>query len=165
MKTLIRHSNYRLALAVAGALLLSACASTSRIEVNQKAPERTYQVVNVVSGLDQAGDVSAALEAALQQRGFKIRVNPATQGVGTLTARYRDTWKRNGITYLNNLTVELLDVDTQTVLVSSNWKNTSGHQAQSVPEVVDQLVASMLRRMPSNTAQAPTQIVRADKAP
>jgi hypothetical protein len=153
----------RFTFALAGLLLLSACASTSSIDVNRKAPERTYQVVNVVSGPEQAGDVSAALEAALQQRGFKIRVNPATQGIGTLTARYQDTWKRNGITYLNKLNVELLDVDTKTVLVSSSWKNTSGRQAQSVPEVVDQLVESMLRGMPRTRAEAPAQIVRADK--
>ena len=164
MKTLIRSSNYRLVAAIAGLLLLSACASTCHIEVNHKAPERTYQVVNVVSGPDQAGDVSAALKAALQQRGFKIRVNPASQGTGTLTARYQDTWKRNGITYLNNLSVELFDVDTKTVLISSSWKNTLGHQAQSVPEVVDQLVDSMLRRMPIRKTEAPTRIVRADKA-
>ena len=145
---------FRFATALAGLLLLAACASTSHIDVNRNAPTRAYQVVNVVSGPEQAGDVSAALEAALQQRGFKIRVNPVTQGTGTLTARYQDTWKRNGITYLNKLNVELLDVDTKTVLVSSSWKNASGHQAQSVPEVVDQLVASMLGRIPGRNANA-----------
>ena len=165
MKTFIRPSICRLAVAIAGLLLLCACASTSSIDVNRKATARSYQVVNVVSGPDQAGDVSAALEAALQQRGFKIRVNPATQGIGTLTARYQDIWKRNGITYLNKLSVELLDVDTKTVLVSSNWKNTGGRQAQSVPEVVNQLVDSMLKQMPRSRAEAATQIVRADKLP
>ena len=153
---------FRLTAALVGLLLLAACASTSHIDVNRKAPTRAYQVVNVVSGPEQAGDVSAALEKALQQRGFKIRVNPTTQGTGTLTARYQDTWKRNGITYLNKLNVELLDVDTKTVLVSSSWKNTSGHQAQSVPEVVDQLVESMLRGMPRNKAETPAQIASAN---
>ena len=155
----------RFATALAGLLLLSACASISSVDVNRKAPLRTYQVVNVVSGPDQAGDVSAALEAALQRYGFKTRVNPATQGVGTLTARFQDLWKRNGITYLGKLNIELLDVDSKTVLVSSNWKNASGHQAQSVPEIVDQLVASMLSRIPKQQSGQPdsTLVVRADK--
>ena len=145
---------YRLSAAIAALLLLSACASTSRVDVHRTAPERTYQVVNIINGFDQAGDVSAALEAALQQHGFKTRVNPTVQDVGTLTARYEDAWKRNGITFLSKLNIELLDVDSKVVLVSSNWQNTSGHQAESVPEVVDQLVASMLSRMPRRNAHA-----------
>jgi hypothetical protein len=165
VKTLNRPPFFRFVAVLAGMLLLSACASTSRIDVNRKAPERAYQVVNVVSTPDQAGDVSAALEAALQQYGFKTRVNPATQGVGTLTARFQDAWKRNGITYLGTLNVELFDVDTKTVLVASSWKNTSGQQAQSVPEVVNQLVDTMLSRLPGRRAepQEPTRVVRADK--
>lgn len=163
MKTSSYRSFYRHAAAFAGLLLFSACASTSKIDVNGKPPLRAYQVVNVISGPEQAGDVSAALEAALQQHGFKTRINPATQGVGTLTARFQDIWKRNGMTYLGKLSLELLDVDSKTVLVSSNWRNTSGHQAQSVPEVVDQLVATMLGRLPAQRAdpQTSTQVVRA----
>ena len=167
MKTSRLNAIFRFAATFAGLLLLSACASTSSIDVNRKAPLRAYQVVNVVSTPDQAGDVSAALEAALQQHGFKTRINPATQGVGTLTARFQDVWKRNGMTYLGKLSLELLDVDTKTVLISSNWKNTSGHQAQSVPEVVDQLVASMLGQLPARRAgpQTPTQVVRVGDNP
>ena len=145
---------YRLSAAIAALLLLSACASSSRVDVNRKAPERSYQVVNIINGPDQAGDVSAALEAALQKHGFKTRVNPAAQDSGTLTARYQDAWKRNGVTFLSKLSIEMHDVDSKVVLVSSNWQNTSGHQAQSVPEVVDQLVASMLGRIPGRNANA-----------
>ena len=102
-------------LAAAAVLLLLAagCASTSQIEVNRKAPERAYKVVNVISGPDQAGDVSAALEAALQQHGFATRVNASSQDKGSLIARYKDTWKRNGVTYLNRLSIELLDADSK----------------------------------------------------
>jgi hypothetical protein len=147
------------------ALLLCACASVSSVDVNRKAPLRAYQVVNVICGPDQAGDVSAALEAALKQRGFKTRINPATPGVGTLTARFQDTWKRNGMTYLGRLNLEFLDVDSKTLLVSSTWENTGGRQAQSVPEVVDQLVATMIGRAPQQLAQPqqPTQIVRDER--
>ncbi len=154
--------SYRLSTATAALLLLSACASTSRVDVNRTAPERTYQVVNIINGFDQAGDVSAALQAALQQHGFKTRVNPIVQDVGTLTARYEDAWKRNGITFLSKLNIELLDVDSNVVLVSSNWQNTSGHQAESVPEVVDQLVASMLGRMPGSRANHTMKMVQAE---
>ena len=66
---------YRLSAAIAAFLLLSACASSSRVDVNRKAPGRSYQVVSIINGPDQAGDVSAALEAALQKLGFKTRVN------------------------------------------------------------------------------------------
>jgi hypothetical protein len=164
MKTYL--TAFRSLAAAAGLMLLAAgCASTSQIEVNRKAPERAYRMVNVLCGPDQAGDVSAALEAALQQHGFRTRVNPATQGIGTLTARFQDIWKRNGITYLGKLNVELLDVDSKTVLVSSNWQNTSGHQAQSVPEIVDQLVATMVSRLPKQQSDksARTLVVQADK--
>ena len=156
--------SYRLSAAIAGLLLLSACASTSRVDVNRKAPERIYQVVNVINGPDQAGDVSAALDAALRRHGFKTRVNPGVQDAGTLTARYQDAWKRNGITFLSALTIEMIDVDNKVVLVSSNWQNTSGHQAESVPEVVNQLVASMLGRMPSRSASPKNtkQMVKAE---
>ena len=155
----------RFAAAVAGMLLLSACASTSSFDVNHKAPARSYQVVNVISGPDQAGDVSAALEAALKQHGFKTRVNPATPGVGTLTARFQDIWKRNGIPYLGKLNLELLDVDSKTILVSSNWLNTSGEQAQSVPDVVNELVANMISRLPRARAEldSPNKLARGDK--
>ncbi len=154
----------RLYAALAGLLFLSACASTSSVNVNAKAPARSYQVVNVISGPDQAGDVSTALEAAFQQHGFKTRVNPATQGVGTLTARFQDAWKRNGMTYLGRLSLEFFDVDSKAVLASSVWQNTGGHQAQSVPEVVDGLVTSMLSRLPRKTAvpQHATQVVRVE---
>jgi hypothetical protein len=164
MNTFARPAaSYRFAAVIAALLLLSACASTSRVEVNRKAPERSYQVVNVISNPDQAGDVSAALEAALQQHGFKTRVNPAAQDSGTLTARFQDAWKRNGITFLSKLNIELLDVDSKVVLVTSNWQNTAGHQAQSVPEVVDQLVASMLTRMPVRASGAKnTQLAKAE---
>ena len=118
---------YRLSAAIAALLLLSACASTSGVDVNRKAPEHSYQVVNVISNPDQAGVVSAALEAALQKHGFKTLVNPAAQDSGTLTARYQDAWKRNGVTFLSKLSIEMLDVDSKAVLVSSNWQNTSGH--------------------------------------
>ena len=150
-------------MALTSALLLCACASTSRVEFNGKAPERTYHVVNVISTPDQAGDVSAALEAALQQHGFKTRVNPATQGTGTLTARFQDAWKRNGMTYLGKLNMELVDVDSKTVLVSSNWRNTTGHQAQSVPEVVNNLVTAMLNRLPNRRAESPTRLVSSNR--
>ncbi len=116
-----------------------------------------------MSAPDQAGDVSAALEAALQQHGFKTRVNPATQGAGTLTARFQDAWKRNGLTYLGKLNMELVDVDSKTVLVSSNWQNSSGHQAQSVPEVVNNLVAAMLNRLSNRRTELPPRLVRADR--
>lgn len=167
VKTSTLSAMFRLTATLVGLLLLAACASTSSIAVNRKAPLRAYQVVNVISTPDQAGDISAALEAALQQHGFKTRINPATQGVGTLTARFQDSWKRNGMTYLGKLNLELLDVDTKTVLVSSNWQNTSGHQAQSVPDVVDQLIASMLGRLPARRAdaQTPTQMARAGELP
>lgn len=163
MKNIASLPPFRCAAALIGLLILSACASTSSFDVNRKAPERAYQVVNVISGPDQAGDISAALEAALQYHGFKTRVNPATQGVGTLTARFKDAWKRNGVTYLGRLSMEFFDVDSKTVLVSSVWQNTSGHQAESVPEVVDDLVASMLSRLPRKTAtpNESTQVVRA----
>jgi hypothetical protein len=139
-----------LAFAAAGLFLLAGCASTSQIEVNRKAPERAYRVVNVISGPDQAGDVSAALEAALQQHGFATRINSSEQDRGTLIARYKDTWKRNGVTFLNRLSIELLDADSNALLVSSNWQNSGVRQFQSVPEVVDGLVASMLSRLPNN---------------
>jgi hypothetical protein len=134
----------------AGLFLLAGCASTSQIDVNRNAPEKAYRVVNVISGPEQAGDVSAALEAALKQHGFATLINPASQDSGTLIARFKDTWKRNGVTYLNHLTIELLDSDSKTVLVSSNWQNAGVRQYQSVPEVVDRLVASMLSRLPNN---------------
>ena len=142
---------FRSLAAAVGLLLLAAgCASTSQIEVNRKAPERAYRVVNVISGPDQAGDVSAALEAALQQHGFATRVNASSQDKGSLIARYKDTWKRNGVTYLNRLSIDLLDADSNALLVSSNWQNSGVRQFQSVPEVVDGLVASMLSRLPNN---------------
>jgi hypothetical protein len=147
------------------AMLLCSCASISNVDVNRKAPLRTYQVVNVISGPDQAGDVTAALEAAFKQLGFKTRINPATPGVGTLTARFQDTWKRNGMTYLGRLNLEFLDVDSHTLLVSSTWENTGGRQSQSVPEVVDQLVGTMIGRAPQKLAlpQQPTQVVRDER--
>lgn len=139
-----------LAFAAAGLFLLAGCASTTQIEVNREAPERAYRTVNVMSGPEQAGDVSAALEAALQQHGFATRINPSSQDGGTLTAQFKDTWKRNGVTYLKHLSIELLDSDTKALLVSSNWQNSGVNQFQSVPEVVDGLVASMLSRLPNN---------------
>ncbi len=166
VKSILYSSSLRArAAALLGTMLLCACASISSVDVNRKAPLRTYQVVNIISGPDQAGDVSAALEAALKQHGFKTRVNPATPGVGTLTARFQDAWKRNGMTYLGRLKLEFLDVDSKTLLVSSTWENTSGHQTQSVPEVVNQLVATMIGRSPQQIAQPqqPTQIVRDER--
>ncbi len=139
-----------LAAAAAGLFLLAGCASTSQIEVNRKAPEQAYRVVNVISGPHQAGDVSAALAEALKQHGFVTRVNSSSQDSGTLIVQYKDTWKRNGVTYLNHLTIELLDADTRALLVSSNWQNSGVRQYQSVPEVVDRLVASMLNRLPNH---------------
>ena len=61
MKTFNPSTFFRLVTGVTSALLLCACASTSRVDLNSKGPERTYQVVNVMSASDQAGDVSAAL--------------------------------------------------------------------------------------------------------
>lgn len=161
MKT-YSNSFRRLAITAAGLLLIVGCASTSQIQVNPKAPERAYRVVNVISGPDQAADVSAALEAALRQHGFATRMNPSTQERGTLIARYQDTWKRNGVTYLNRLSIELLDADSNALLVSSNWQNSGVRQYQSVPEVVNSLVASMLSKLPNNykpIAAAVTEII------
>lgn len=122
-----------LAFTAAGLFLLAGCASTTQIEVIRKAPERAYRMVNVISGPEQAGDVSAALEAALQQYGFVTRINPCAQDGGTLTACFKDTWKRNGVTYLKHLSIELLDSHTKALLVSSNWQNSGVDQFQSVP--------------------------------
>lgn len=165
MKTIFYSSLRSRATAVVSAMLLCACASISSVDVNRKAPLRTYQVVNVISGPDQAGDVTAALEAALKQHGFKTRINPATPGVRTLTARFQDVWKRNGMTYLGRLKLEFFDVDSKAPLVSSTWENKSGHQAQSVSEVVDQLVTTMIGRAPQQLArpQQPTQVVQDDR--
>ena len=152
--TSLRH----LAIAAASLIMLAGCASISQIEVNRKAPERAYRIVNVISGPEQAGDVSAALEAALQQHGFVTRVNASAQDSGTLVARFKDIWKRNGVTYLNQLSIELVDADSKALIVSSAWKNSGVRQYQSVPEVVDTLVSSMLSRLPNNykpVAKAP----------
>lgn len=148
------HStSFRYALAAAWLLLLSACATPGQTSVSRHLPERDYREAAVLSGPQQAGDVSVALEAALERHGLATRINPSAMGTGTLIARYKDDWKQNGISYLSRLTIDLLDSDGKTVLATSNWQNPGNRQYQSVPEVVDSLVTGMMSRLPRSYAK------------
>ena len=141
-------TSFRTALAATVLLFLAACATSGQTSVSRQLPERQYREAAIITGPQQAGDVSAALEAALQKQGLKTRINPRATGSNVLIARYKDDWKQNGISYLSHLTIDLLDSDGKTVLATSQWQNPGNRQYQSVPEVVDSLVTGMMSRLP-----------------
>ncbi len=160
------HStSFRFALAAAGLLVLSACATPGQTSVSRHLAERGYHVAAVLSGPQQAGDVSAALEAAFQRHGLKTLINPSVIGSDVLIARYKDDWKQNGLSYLSRLTIDLLDSDGKTVLATSNWQNPGNRQYQSVPEVVDSLVTGMLSRLPGSYTKPVADVADAGGKP
>ena len=154
-------TSFRTALAATVLLFLAACATSGQTSVSRQLPERQYREAAIITGPQQAGDVSAALEAVLQRHGLATRINPRSTGSNVLIARYKDDWKRNGVTFLSRLTIDLLDSDGKTLLATSKWENPGNKQYQSVPEVVDSLVTGMMSRLPRSYTQSVTNVADA----
>jgi hypothetical protein len=136
----ISHRWVRLLTALCAVALVSACAATSQVKTAPTHADNRYLAARIIAGDEQASDVSAALGAAFQRHGLKSRINSASSGHDELIVRFKDSWKRDGLTYLDRLSIELIDAQSQSVVASAQWQNAALHDFHSVPEVVDVLV-------------------------
>jgi hypothetical protein len=139
--------SFLVAALVAATMVLSGCATHSRVVVNpgSKVSIRTAYVVLHGGNSD---DMDAHVQQELMAHGIQVKAGPETRDPGTdVVVRYTDQWRWDMSMYLRSLDIQVYSGESGTLLASGSWKNSALHGyhsgAKVTKRVMDEVVAKL----------------------
>jgi len=134
------------AVAVAS-LLLSGCATHSRVVVNPGSQLVVKSAYVVLHG-GNSEDMDAHVQQELMAHGIQVKAGPEMRDTGTdVVVRYTDNWRWDMSMYLRSLDIQVYNGASGTLLASGSWKNSALHGYHSAGKVTQKVMDEVFAKL------------------
>lgn len=144
-------TDWKVAAAVAGAVLVAGCGTTLNVVPSGSLPGGAYRTAALVQSESSNDEMDGYVRDALVAQGVQVQqAKPAgTKRAGDveLLVSYYNEWRWDLKTYLLSLRIDLYDGPTGALLSSGTWKNSAFHGFQRGADETKALLGEMIPRI------------------